>query len=98
MILILIRIHSVYSLHTTLVLFASLTTISTVNILVHAIGLKLLLILYKDHDKVQTLLIIHLSASEIFGNMCWVFIDGLEVVKILIPEVSTNIYIIQVCQ
>ena len=74
-----------------LLLFAGLTTISFVNILVHVAGLKLLFCLYRNDEKVQTLLLIHLSATEVFGNVCWILIDGLQVTELCLPSGCSHI-------
>ena len=71
--------------------FAGLSTISFVNILVHASGLKLLFCLYRNNEKVQTLLLIHMSAIEIFGSICWIVIDFLQVVALSLSSGSSGI-------
>lgn len=70
-----------FNLEMALLLFAWLATLAFINILVHSLGMRLLFCLYREDDKVNTLLLIYLSATEIFGNVCCLFIDVLQVIE-----------------
>ena len=82
----------------TVLIFTWLSAQSLINIMIHCAGIKLLLHLYRENDKVQTLLLIHLSATEIFGSTCWLIIDALQVVQLSYPSTPSKIIeVIQIC-
>ena len=73
----------------TSMLLVALTCLSTINISLHSLSMTSLIKLYKNEPSVQNLLTMNLSVAEIFGSVCWLIIDVLDMAHISLNHVHS---------